>query len=208
MARDEERFIEQHKRRMSWMPWLYFSLKEKERAWALPWQRELQRELQSLEAITIADGCFISPEAQLFAEPNRPIVLMGPGTSIGAGAFIHGPVTLGANVSINARVSIDGGAAGVTIGDGTRIATGVTIYAFNHGMSADEPIRTQPVSSRGITIGRDVWIGANAGITDGVEIKDGAVVGMSAVVTRDVEPGVIVGGVPARPIGQRAKSAG
>jgi acetyltransferase-like isoleucine patch superfamily enzyme len=203
MARDEDAYIEQHKRRLSWMPWLYFTLKDKERAWALPWQLALQRELQRLETITIADGCFISPDAQLFAEPSRPILLRGPGTSIGADAFVHGPVTLGARVSINARVSIDGGSAGVTIGDDTRIATGVAIYAFDHGVSAAEPIRTQAVTSNGIHIGNDVWIGANAGITDGVRIGNGAVVGMGAVVTQDVEPGVIVGGVPARPIGRR-----
>ncbi len=203
MTRDEQAYIEQHKRRLSWMPWLYFTLKDKQRAWALQWQTDVQRELQRLETITIAEGCFISPGAQLFAEPSRPILLTGMGTSIGAGAFIHGPVTIGSRVSINARTSIDGGSAGVTIGDDTRIAMGVAIYAFDHGLSASEPIRTQAVTSKGIQIGKDVWIGANAGITDGVRIGDGAVVGMGAVVTQDVAPGVVVGGVPARPIGHR-----
>lgn len=192
----------QHKQRLAWMPWLYFSLKEKHRAWAEPWQREVQDRLRALETISIGGGCFIAPDAHLFGEPGRGITI-GNGVSVAAGVFVHGPVAIADHVSLNARVSIDGGSAGVTIGEGTRIATGAVIYAFDHGLSAAETIRAQGVSSRGIRIGRDVWIGANAGITDGVTIGDGAVVAMGAVVTRDVPAGIIVGGVPAKPIGRR-----
>ena len=79
----------------------------------------------------------------------------------------------------------------------------LTLYAFDHGIEADRPIREQRVRSRGITIGRDVWIGARAGVTDGVTIGDGAVVAMGAVVTHDVPPLVVVGGVPARVLKSR-----
>ncbi len=72
-------------------------------------------------------------------------------------------------------------------------------------MAPDRPIRAQPVRSRGITVGEDVWMGANAGVTDGVEIGPHAVVGMGAVVTRDVPAWAIVGGAPARIIGDRRK---
>ena len=195
-------FIAQHQQRLSWMPWLWFTLKDKHKTWAEPWQKEVQDRLRALETITIGEGCFIAPEARLFGEPGRGIVI-GDRVSIAADVFVHGPVTLGADVSLNARVSIDGGSRGVTVGEGTRIATGAAIYAFDHGLAAAEMIRTQGVSSRGVHIGRDVWIGANAGITDGVTIGDGAVVAMGAVVTRDVLPGDIVGGVPAKRIGQR-----
>ena len=50
-----------------------------------------------------------------------------------------------------------------------------------------------------------VWIAANCTITPGTRIGHGAVVGAGAVVTRDVEPYAIVGGVPARVIGSRRK---
>jgi acetyltransferase-like isoleucine patch superfamily enzyme len=198
----EARRREQHKLRLSWMPWLYFRLKPRHRAWAEAWQREVQQRLRELETVEIAEGCFIAPEARLFAEPGRTIRL-GPGVSIAADAFVHGPVVLEAGVSLNARVSLDGGAAGIHIGEGSRIATGATLYAFDHGMAPDRPLRSQPVTSRGIVLGKDVWVGANAGITDGVRLGDHAVVGMGAVVTRDVPPWAVVAGVPARVIGDR-----
>lgn len=193
---------EQHKLRLSWMPWLYFSLKPHHREWAEAWQREVQQRFRELETITIDEGCFISPDAKLFAEPFRTLEI-GPGCSIAAEAFVHGPVVLGRGVSLNARVSLDGGSAGIVVGDETRIATGAVLYAFDHGLAPDRPIRGQPVRSRGIRVGRDVWIGANAGVTDGVTIGDHAVVGMGAVVTRDVPPWAIVAGSPARVVGDR-----
>lgn len=58
-----------------------------------------------------------------------------------------------------------------------------------------------------IVLGNDVWIGYEAVILSGVTIGDGAIVGARAVVTKDVEPYTIVGGVPARPIRQRFDEA-
>lgn len=54
-----------------------------------------------------------------------------------------------------------------------------------------------------IVVGNDVWIGFEAVILSGVKIGDGAIIGARAVVTKDVEPYTIVGGVPARPIRKR-----
>lgn len=54
-----------------------------------------------------------------------------------------------------------------------------------------------------IVIGSDVWIGYEAVILSGVTIGDGAVIGARAVVTKDVPPYTIVGGVPAKPIRKR-----
>lgn len=54
-----------------------------------------------------------------------------------------------------------------------------------------------------IIIGNDVWIGYEAAILAGVTIRDGAIIGTRAVVTKDVPPYTIVGGVPAKPIKKR-----
>src|SRR5206468_1954247 len=121
------------------------------RSWAEAWQSEVHAHFETLETVTLARDCFVSPEAQLFAEPGRDI-RVGARASIAAHAFIHGPVEIGEHVSINARVSIDGGSAGVRIGAGTRIATGATIYAFNHALDPARTLREQPVSSEGIVI--------------------------------------------------------
>jgi len=54
-----------------------------------------------------------------------------------------------------------------------------------------------------IVIGNDVWIGFEAVILSGVTIGDGAIIGTRAVVTKDVPPYTIVGGIPAKPIRKR-----
>jgi len=192
----------QHKKRLSWMPWLYFSLKPKLLEWALPWQQQIQQTLVQLETINIGENSFIAPEAELFAEPGRDISI-GNKCMIAADVFMHGPISLGNEVAINHGCSLDGGRAGITIGSQTRIANNVTIYAFNHGMSPNAPIYEQPVTSKGIVIGQDVWIGAQAGIVDGVCIGDHAIIGMGCIVTKDIPPYSIVAGNPAKVIGDR-----
>ncbi|WP_144213806.1 acyltransferase [Shewanella donghaensis] len=192
----------QHKKRLSWMPWLYFSLKEKQLVWAKPWQDEIQQQFEQLETITFGDNCFIAPQANVFAEPGRDIT-MGNQCMIAADVFLHGPITLGDEVAINHGCSFDGGRCGIKIGNKTRIANNVTIYAFNHGMSVEQAIYQQPSQSKGIVIGDDVWIGAQAGIVDGVTIGNQAIVGMGSVVTKDVAEFAIVAGNPAKIIGDR-----
>lgn len=197
-----EKYRRQHKLRLSYMPWLYARLKPEHRAWAQIWQDEIQAHLQAMETIHIGRDCFIAPEARLFAERGRPIVI-GDGSYIAADAVLHGPITLGREVSINHHSTLDGGRKGIVIGDHSRIAAYCSLYAFNHGLAHDRIISEQPITSLGITLGRDVWLGAHVGIVDGVTLQDGAVAGMNAVVTKDVDAYTLVAGNPARVIGQR-----
>lgn len=192
----------QHKKRLSWMPWLYFSLKEKHLSWARPWQQEVQAHFSAVETIRFGHNCFVAPEAELFAEPGRDITT-GNQCMIAAGCFLHGPLTLGDEVAINHGCSFDGGSKGISIGNQTRIANNVTIYAFNHGMAPNQAIYKQKSHSKGVSIGQDVWIGAQAGIVDGVTIGDHAVIGMGCMVSKDVPAWAIVVGNPMRIIGDR-----
>lgn len=196
------KYREQHKKRLSYMPWLYTTLKPKHKQWALQWQQDYQAYLQSMESIQIGQNCFISPDAHLFAEPNRDIII-GDGSFIAADCVLHGPITLGQNVALNHHCSLDGGRKGIEIADNARLAAYCHLYAFDHGMHPQQLIHQQAVSSVGIYIGQDVWLGAHVGVVDGVRINDFAVVGMDSTVTRSVDAYAIVAGNPARVIGDR-----
>ena len=200
---EDDPYREQHKLRLAYMPWLYDSLKPKQRQWASAWQAQIQQSLAQLETVVIGQDVFIAPQAQIFAEPGRTIRL-GDGVRIAADCVLHGPINLGDHVSINHHVTMDGGRAGISVGANTRIAAYATLYAFNHGKSADQLVRQQPVTSLGISIGEDVWLGAQAGVVDGVKIGDGAVVGMNAQVVGDVAAYTTVAGNPARQVGGRS----
>ena len=184
------------------MPYLYFRLKAADQPWAHAWQAKIHAEISDVEHVVVHSTAFLASSAHLFAEPGRTIRIASR-AAIGAETFVHGPLLLGEDSSINPRCYLDGGRAGIVIGANVRIATGVRMFAFDHGMAPTELIREQPVRSRGILIGDDVWIGAGAQLTDGVRIHDGAVVAMGAVVTRDVASGEVVAGVPARVIKRR-----
>lgn len=54
-------------------------------------------------------------------------------------------------------------------------------------------------------IGDGIWIGNNAYISEGVRIGDHSVIGANAVVTEDIEPNVLAGGIPAKPIRELEK---
>ncbi len=202
MNEREARLRAQHKARMNAMPWLYHQAKPEILDWAAQWQREVHGALAEFEDVEIDPSAFVAEGARIFAEPHRK-VRIGRAASVAEGCFVHGPVDLGEEASLNRGVTVDGGRAGVRIGARCRVATGTTIFAFDHGTAPDRPIMTQKVRSRGIELGEDVWVGANAGITDGVSIAAHAVVAMGAVVTRDVPAYAIVAGVPARVIGDR-----
>lgn len=105
-------------------------------------------------------------------------IIIGDHTRIGLHNTVIGPVTIGSHVNL---------------------AQGITVTALNHNF-ADKGLRIdeQGVSTAPVTIGDDIWIGANAVILPGVTIGNHSVVAAGAVVTKDIPPHSLVAGVPAK----------
>ena len=103
-------------------------------------------------------------------------------------------ITVGKNVFINAGCQFqDHG--GIVLEDGVLIGHNTVIATLNH----DQDFRRRSsLIPKTVRICRDVWIGAGCVICPGVTIGEHSIVAAGAVVTKDVPPDVVVGGVPAR----------
>ena len=115
-----------------------------------------------------------------------------------------GNIIAGAGLSVNPYSVLYSGKAGLMIGENVRIAAHAVIIPENHNIDRlDSPIRFQGRSSKGVTIGSDVWIGAGVKILDGAEIGDGCVIGANAVVIGEIPPFSVAVGIPAKVIKSR-----
>lgn len=124
-----------------------------------------------------------------------------------ANAIIEAPFhcAYGINIRLGDQVFLNAGCtildcATVTIGDQCQLGPNVQIYCAEHHK---DPIKRSVEGlevALPVTIGKRVWIGGGAIILAGVTIGDGAVVGAGSVVTKNVAPGAVVVGNPARPI--------
>lgn len=115
----------------------------------------------------------------------------------------------GKNIHIGRNVFFNGGCrfqdqGGIYIDDGALIGPMVVLATLNH---EQDPEHRGDLFPKPIRIGKKVWIGANATVLPGVTIGDGAIVAAGAVVAKDVPPGVIVGGVPAKIIKRMERTA-
>jgi maltose O-acetyltransferase len=91
----------------------------------------------------------------------------------------------------------------IRIDDYVLLGPGVTILSANHDTSRDKLMRTSGAVPKPVHIEAEAWLGARCIITPGVTVGRGAIVAAGAVVTKNIEPYMIVGGVPAVVIGQR-----
>ena len=155
--------------------------------------------------ISLGDSVYLDNGVYLHAMPNG--IDIGANSIIMHGAILHvynfreiphSAIIIGRDCLIG-EYSVIRGQGRVVIGDRVYTSPHSQIIAVNHVFDDPaSPFIEQGITAEGIVIGDDVWIGAGAIITDGVTIGKGSVVAAGAVVTKDVPPGVVVGGVPAK----------
>lgn len=105
-------------------------------------------------------------------------------------------ITVGRNVFINAGCRFQD-QGGIVLGDGALIGHNVVLATLNHD---EDPASRHILHPAPIILGKNVWIGANTTVVPGVTIGNGAIVAAGAVVTKDVPPNTVAGGIPARVI--------
>ncbi|ONK09643.1 acyltransferase [Streptomyces sp. MP131-18] len=184
--------------RHDWCPWLYFgSATDAERDAQRAWQRRLTERLADQGGETELTGdVYVSPWAGVFTDRLH----MGERSYVAAHAYVTDEVTMGRNCTVNPYTVVRGR---VRMGDGVRVGAHSSVLGFNHSMAPDRPVHKQPLVSKGIEIGDDVWIGSHAVVLDGVSIGAHCVVGAGAVVTGDLPEWSVAAGNPARVLRDR-----
>ena len=130
----------------------------------------------------------------------------GKNLRVAQGVRINNPslVSVGDGVYLGDGVQLYAWDERIVIGSNVLVAAGVRMITRKHGFAdIGRPMADQGYNNAPIVIEDDVWIGFQAIILPGVTVGRGAIVGAGAVVTRDVKPYCIVGGVPARLIRER-----
>lgn len=127
---------------------------------------------------------------------------IGRGSHIYMGAEIRGPrrIKIGNGCSIGHNAILDG-RYHLTIGNNVNISTGVWIWTRSHDINSPVFAGTRAP----VVIEDYVWLSCRSIVLQGVTIGEGAVVAAGALVTKDVEPYTVVGGVPAEKIGERSR---
>lgn len=152
------------------------------------------------KAVHIMDGAIASLDCRFEGDnvlhPGAGLsnVSLGRRTYVAGGALIR-DTTIGRYCSIGPHVSIVLGRHKVD----RNVSTYPAFFSLDdRGCMCSFVESTRFEEIRGVRIGNDVWVGARALIIDGCSIGDGAVIAAGAVVTKDVAPYAVVGGVPAR----------
>jgi acetyltransferase-like isoleucine patch superfamily enzyme len=154
----------------------------------------------------VTDGlAFVCPGVKLEIAPGARLVL-GRWSWLGHGCKVRvheGEVSIGAKSVLGQECTISC-YRHVAIGRECIVADRVMLIDFDHGVvEVERPVRLQGIYMRDVEVGHNVWIGYGACILRGVTVGDNSIIGTNSVVTRDVEPNAVVGGVPARTLRMR-----
>ena len=154
----------------------------------------------------VTDGlAFVGPGVTIQIGRRGRLVL-GRWSWVGHGCKLRvheGEVRIGAKTVLGQECTISA-FQHVAIGRECVVADRVMLIDFDHGtVEVERPIRLQGIYKRDVDVGHNVWIGYGACLLRGVRVGDNAIIGTSAVVTRDVPDNAVVGGVPARVLRMR-----
>lgn len=127
---------------------------------------------------------------------------IGPNSQVMTGLYLRymARIRIGHTSNINVRCMLDSRGGNITIGNFVDIAPEVNIWTLEHDMHSP----TFATKGGDVVIEDYAWIANRAIILPGVTVGRGAVVAAGAVVTKDVPPFAIVGGIPAKVIGRRS----
>jgi acetyltransferase-like isoleucine patch superfamily enzyme len=165
--------------------------------------------LRFADQIRLGPGVYVDEQVYLHACPGG--IVIGDSSYVMHGSVLHvynfrnlphAYIHIGRN-SLIGEYNVLRGQGGITIGDRVYTSPLVQLLAVNHLYNdPTKPMVEQGITAEGIVIEDDVWVGAGAIVTDGVRVGKGAVIAAGAVVTKDVPPHTVVGGVPAKIIKQ------
>lgn len=167
-------------------------------------------EVRGAEKIEIGNEVFLFRNVRINARNDNCRIALSDRVALEIGVDIgcagdNCTIEIGENTFIGPYTCI-GGPGRIKIGKHCMIAAHTGIVANNHIFSDPvEKIRNQGLTTEGIEIGDDCWLGYGVKVLDGVTIGKGSVIGAGAVVTKDIPPYSIAVGVPAKVIGSRQK---
>lgn len=145
------------------------------------------------EYLSIGDGCRVLEGSALYAYSGREISI-GDHTTIYRGAEIFGPVTIGHKTFINRDAYIR---SETTIGSNVNIGPFCKFITDSHEIGNGHK-RAGKNIVEGIRVGDGTWIGASVTVLNGVEIGEQCIIAAGAVVTNNIPPHSLAGGVPAK----------
>lgn len=143
-----------------------------------------------LDAVEIGRGVTVRANCEILVYPNSRF-----GTHEG-----HLVLADGAVISTNVNIRAAGGR--ISVGAGSVVGQNTVLVAVNHQVKLGRPVINSPWDDTrsGVTIGANVWIGANCVLLAGSSVGDNSVIAAGSVVRGEVPTGELWGGVPARMI--------
>ncbi|MAJ06243.1 MAG: galactoside O-acetyltransferase [Crocinitomicaceae bacterium] len=163
--------------------YLYFKMKLEKCGNAIFFEKNVQF-MRFPENISLGDELVVKEGSRICSCNKNAKISIGKKTTVGYHSFIFASEK-------------------ISIGENCLIAPFTYIVDSNHEIKKGLNINSQNNTTDSIKIGNDVWLGTGSKILAGVTIEDGAVIAAGAIVKNDVKANQIVGGIPAKVIGER-----